>query len=144
MSVNVLIDNNNHDLMLEAYLLNKNIKNDISYLANQYDYNIMFYDKEFGSEITIKSSWDGTAIPNTGTIQNLYANTNLTEDEVLTELNKLNYVYQQSEMSLDASKRGMYSIVNIPELYLELLIQVMNGDALIATSDFNLILFATK
>ena len=50
----VLIDNNNHDLMLEAYLLNKNIKNDISYLANQYDYNIMFYDKEFGTEITIK------------------------------------------------------------------------------------------
>jgi len=50
----ILIDQNNHDLMLEAYLLNKNIKNDISYLANQYDYNIMFYDKEFGSEVTIK------------------------------------------------------------------------------------------
>ena len=48
------IDKNNYDLMIEAYLLNKNIKNDISYLANQYDYDIMFYDKEFGSEITIK------------------------------------------------------------------------------------------
>lgn len=50
----VLIDKENDDLMLEAYLLNKNVKNDIAYLANQYDYNIMFYDKEFGSEVTIK------------------------------------------------------------------------------------------
>ena len=51
---NVLIDKNIHDLMIEGYLLNKNIKNDISYLANQYGYDIPFYDKEFGSEITIK------------------------------------------------------------------------------------------
>ncbi len=50
---NVIIDKNIDDLMIEAYLLNKNIKNDISYLANQYSYDIPFYDKEFGSEITI-------------------------------------------------------------------------------------------
>ena len=50
----IKIDRNIYDLMIEAYLLNKNIKNDISYLANQYDYNIPFYDKEFGSEVTIK------------------------------------------------------------------------------------------
>ena len=49
----IKIDKNIHDLMIEGYLLNKNVKNDISYLANQYDYDIMFYDKEFGSEITI-------------------------------------------------------------------------------------------
>ena len=53
-NLDILIDKNNYDLMLEAYLLNKNIRNDISYLANQYDCEIMFYDKEFGSEITIK------------------------------------------------------------------------------------------
>ena len=51
---NIKIDKNIHDLMIESYLLNKNIKNDISYLANQYGYDIPFYDKEFGSEITIK------------------------------------------------------------------------------------------
>ena len=49
----IQIDKNIDDLMIEAYLLNKNIKNDISYLANQYDYDIPFYDKEFGSEITL-------------------------------------------------------------------------------------------
>ena len=51
---NIKIDNNVDDLMVEAYLLNKNVKNDISYLANTYDYDINFYDKVFGSEITIK------------------------------------------------------------------------------------------
>lgn len=52
--LNIKIDGHIDDLMIEAYLLNKNVKNDVSYLANSYDYNIMFYDKEFGSEITIK------------------------------------------------------------------------------------------
>ena len=49
----IKLDKNIYDLMIEGYLLNKNIKNDISYLANQYNYDIPFYDKEFGSEITL-------------------------------------------------------------------------------------------
>ena len=49
----IKIDKNIRDLMIEGYLLNKNIKNDISYLANQDGYDITFYDKEFGSEITL-------------------------------------------------------------------------------------------
>ena len=49
----IKIDKNIRDLMIEAYLLNKNIKNDIAYLANSDDYDITFYDKEFGSEITL-------------------------------------------------------------------------------------------
>ena len=57
---NITIDKNIHDLMIEGYLLNKNIKNDIAYLANQYGYDIPFYDKEFGSEITIKMIDDET------------------------------------------------------------------------------------
>ena len=51
---NIKIDGKIDDLMIEAYLLNKNIKNDISYLANQNNYDIPFYDKEFGTEITLK------------------------------------------------------------------------------------------
>ena len=49
----IKIDKNIRDLMIEGYLLNKNIKNDIAYLANGDGYNITFYDKEFGSEITL-------------------------------------------------------------------------------------------
>ena len=49
----IKIDKNIRDLMIEGYLLNKNIKDDIAYLANQDGYDITFYDKEFGSEITL-------------------------------------------------------------------------------------------
>ncbi len=59
----IKIDKNIHDLMIEGYLLNKNIKNDIAYLANQYGYDITFYDKEFGSEITIHEVEDNIYIP---------------------------------------------------------------------------------
>lgn len=50
----IKIDSNIEDLMLISYLLNKNIKNDIAYLANNYGYDIKFYDKLYGSELTIK------------------------------------------------------------------------------------------
>ena len=60
----IKIDKNIRDLMIEGYLLNKNIKNDISYLANQYEYDIMFYDKEFGSEITIHETDFDTLVNN--------------------------------------------------------------------------------
>ena len=51
---NIEIDKKIDDLMLIAYLLNKNIKTDIAVIANTYSYNINFYDKLYGSEITIK------------------------------------------------------------------------------------------
>ena len=51
---NIKIDKNIDDLMLISYLLNKNIKNDIAVIANTYSYDIRFYDKLYGSEITIK------------------------------------------------------------------------------------------
>ena len=54
----IKIDNNIDDLMLVAYLLNKNIKNDIASIANTYGYNIRFYDKIYGSEITVKMPLD--------------------------------------------------------------------------------------
>ena len=60
----IKIDKNIRDLMIEGYLLNKNIKNDISYLANQYEYDIMFYDKEFGIEITIHETDFDTLVNN--------------------------------------------------------------------------------
>lgn len=50
---NIKMDKNIDDLMIEGYLLNKNIKNDIAYLANQYSCDLIFYDKEFGTEITL-------------------------------------------------------------------------------------------
>ncbi len=60
----IKIDKNIRDLMIEGYLLNKNIKNDISYLANSDGYEIAFYDKEFGSEITIHEIEDSIVMEN--------------------------------------------------------------------------------
>ena len=59
---NIKIDKKIDDTMLIAYLLNKNIKNDIASLANTYLYGIRFYDKIYGSEITIKMPNDETYI----------------------------------------------------------------------------------
>ena len=46
---NILLDNCDYDLMIASYLLNYNIKDDISYLAHNKDYNIPFYEETFGS-----------------------------------------------------------------------------------------------
>ena len=59
---NIKIDKNIDDLMLICYLLNKNIKTDIAYLANSYQYEIKFYEKIYGSEITYKYPSDDTYI----------------------------------------------------------------------------------
>ena len=44
----ILLDECEYDLMIAGYLLNYNIKDDISYLAHTKDYNIAFYDDLFG------------------------------------------------------------------------------------------------
>jgi len=46
---NLNISNVDFDMMVAAYILNQNIKDDIAYLMNNNDYNIDFYEKEFGT-----------------------------------------------------------------------------------------------
>jgi DNA polymerase-1 len=46
----IMINDAKYDLMIAAYLLNYNIKNDISYLANQLGYDIPFYETTYGKE----------------------------------------------------------------------------------------------
>lgn len=102
----IKIDKNIRDLMLEGYLLNKNIKNDISYLANQYDYDIMFYDKEFGSEITLhEASLDLVSINAIKKAKFIYQ----MEDNFYQELKKeeMESLYQNIELPL------VYVLVNM-------------------------------
>lgn len=58
----VKIDKNVEDVMLISYLLNKNIKTDLAVLANTYQYPIRFYEKIYGSEVTIKEPEDDSYI----------------------------------------------------------------------------------
>lgn len=48
--INIKLNNVSYDLMLASYILNKNIKDDIAYLANQDSYNIKFYDETIKKE----------------------------------------------------------------------------------------------
>lgn len=47
------VNNIEFDTMLAAYLLEKNVKDDIAYLSNQMGYNIPFYETEFGKHADI-------------------------------------------------------------------------------------------
>jgi len=50
---NIEIKNITFDTMLAAYLLEKNVKDDIAYLSNQLEYNIPFYETMFGKHADI-------------------------------------------------------------------------------------------
>ena len=50
---NIEVKNITFDTMLAAYLLEKNVKDDIAYLSNQMGYNIPFYETVFGKKADI-------------------------------------------------------------------------------------------
>ena len=94
---NVIIDKNIEDVMLISYLLNKNIKNDIAYLANSYQYEIKFYDKIYGSELTYKNP----------------KNNDYIKEIVL----KANFIYQEyQKFSNELEKEDMISLYKDLEL----------------------------
>ena len=88
---NIKIDKKINDLMLITYLLNKNIRNDIAYLANSYKYDITFYDKLYGSELTIKypsnESYIGEVVKKANFIYLEY--NNILEELNINKLDKL-------------------------------------------------------
>ena len=51
---NITINNCNYDLMIASYLLNYNIKDDISYLMNNNGVSVKFYEEEFGTLAKLK------------------------------------------------------------------------------------------
>ena len=51
---NLEINNCNYDLMIAGYLLNYNIKDDISYLMRNNGNNVLFYEEEFGTLAKLK------------------------------------------------------------------------------------------
>ena len=95
----IKIDNNIDDLMIEAYLLNKNVKNDIAILANNYGYEIINYEKIFGTELTI----DKTKYPKTLAISTMALKTKFIldyKDFFIKELDKENMLKLYKEIEL--------------------------------------------
>ena len=97
----IKIDKNTQDLMIEGYLLNKNIKNDISYIANADGYDIEFYDKEFGSEITLHEQEESIVIDNA--------------------IKKAKYIFDKQKEFYDELKNeemeSLYNTIELPLVY---------------------------
>ncbi len=61
---NLTLNNCNYDAMIAAYLLNMNIKDDISYLMRNSGINVMFYEEEFGTAAKLHMPDDNIIIEN--------------------------------------------------------------------------------
>ncbi|NLL44818.1 MAG: DNA polymerase I [Mollicutes bacterium] len=55
---NIELNNVTFDTMIAGYLLDYNVKDDIAYLANQFDYDIAFYENVYGKSKLTKPSMD--------------------------------------------------------------------------------------
>lgn len=106
---NIKIDHITFDTMLAAYLLEYNVKDDIAYLANQYNYNIPFYETQTNDNIienTIKKA------------QFIYE----TYEEILEKLKKENMyqLFKEMELPLTFVLGDMeYYGINVDKIMLE-------------------------
>lgn len=81
---NIEIKNIEFDTMLAAYLLEKNVKDDIAYLSNQMGYNIPFYETVFGKHADIRPEENEIAKHATSKAKFIYD----TEEELTNLLKK--------------------------------------------------------
>ena len=58
------LDKCSYDLMIALYLLNENVKDDISYTMNNNGYNVLFYEDEFGKDNKLNMPSDEVIIEN--------------------------------------------------------------------------------
>ena len=99
---NINILNTNFDTMIAGYLLEYNIKEDISYLANSFNYNIPFYDEMYLKNKS-KSLYEEEDIKKTAKVALLkakfiYETKNIFEEKLKEE--KLLDLFEEIEMPL--------------------------------------------
>mgnify|MGYP003292374362 CR=1 FL=1 len=96
---NLEINNCNYDLMIAGYLLNYNIKDDISYLMRNNGNNVLFYEEEFGTLAKLKCpELDVVAKNACKKAKYIYE----TREDILSELEKEDamYLFNSIEMPL--------------------------------------------
>ena len=79
------LDNVVFDTMIAGYLLDYNVKDDISYLANQFDYDIPFYDNVYGKTKLVIPSLDKIAYNTIIKAQFIYDSYQLFNDKLNNE-----------------------------------------------------------
>ena len=107
---NIEIKNIEFDTMLAAYLLEKNVKDDISYLSNQMGYNIPFYETVFGKHAELKPE----------------------ENEIVKNaVLKAKFIYDTEEELINSlKKQEMYDLFNNIEMPLGIVLGDMEYDGI--------------
>ena len=84
--MDIEINNIKFDTLLAAYLLDYNLKDDISYLANSYNYDIPFYETTYGrgSKLAIPSEEEVAKVTNMKA-KFIYDTKNEFEEKIITE-----------------------------------------------------------
>ena len=96
---NLDINNCNYDLMIAGYLLNYNIKDDISYLMRNNGINVMFYEEEFGTLAKLKEPEENIIIENAGKkAKYIYDSYKETIEKINNE--QAEYLFKEIEMPL--------------------------------------------
>lgn len=116
---NLVINNCNYDLMIAGYLLNYNIKDDISYLMRNNGIDVAFYEEEFGSLAKLKAPEIDVIAKNAcKRAKYIYES----REDVLTSLEKEEamYLFNSIEMPLVSVLADMESIgIKVDVSYLE-------------------------
>ncbi|MBR1385198.1 MAG: DNA polymerase I [Bacilli bacterium] len=119
MKNNLTINNCNYDLMIAGYLLNQNVKDDISYLMKNNGTDVMFYEEEFGSVTKINIPDEKVLIENACKKAKFIYDT---KDFYLESLEKEeeSYLFNEIEMPLVKVLADMeHTGINVSREYLE-------------------------
>lgn len=115
---NLTISNCNYDAMIAGYLLNYNVKDDISYLMKNNSYDVMFYEEEFGTLAKLhEPDLDVIAKNACAKAKFIYD----TKDEYLDNLKKEeeDYLFNEIEMPLATVLADMeFTGINVSADYL--------------------------
>lgn len=95
---NIEVDNIIFDTMIASYLLDYNIKDDIAYLANMFDYDIPFYESVYGKTKLLKPSEDIIAYNATLKAKFIYESYKIFKNKI--EEGNLNNLFYNVEMPL--------------------------------------------
>ena len=109
---NISLDNVTFDTMIAGYLLDYNIKDDVAYLANQFDYDISFYENVYGKTKLTKPSLDIIAYNTISKAKFIYESYQMFEDKLKKE--DLSELFYEIEMPLALVLGDMeYAGVNV-------------------------------
>ena len=116
---NLEIINCNYDQMIAAYLLNMNVKDDISYLMRNDRIDVMFYEEEFGSLAKLHEPDESTIVEEACKKAKFIYDT---KDEYIKNLEKEEetYLFEKIEMPLVTVLADMeFTGINVSQEYLE-------------------------